>query len=66
MHSEASPPRSDATFLNTRHRRGVGGGFNNQNAQHKLAVDFTSQGVAVRGGNVFWKMAFCGYGYGSF
>jgi len=40
------------------------GGFKAQNAQHKLAADFTSHGVAVRGENLFWRMAFSGYGYG--
>jgi hypothetical protein len=41
------------------------GGFKAQNAQHKLAADFTSEGVAVRGANVFWRMALRGYGYGA-
>jgi trimeric autotransporter adhesin len=40
------------------------GGFKAQNAQHKLAADFTSQGIVVRGGDIFWKMTFHGYGYG--
>jgi len=40
------------------------GGFTTQNTQHKFAADFTSQGVTVRGGNVFWDMTLRGYGYG--
>jgi hypothetical protein len=40
------------------------GGFKARNAQHKLAADFTSQGVTVRGENVIWKIALRGYGYG--
>jgi trimeric autotransporter adhesin len=40
------------------------GGFKAQNAQHNLAADFTSEGVAVRGANIFWRMTLCGYGYG--
>ena len=35
-----------------------------KNTQHNLAAKFTSQGVTVRGENVLWKIALCGYGYG--
>jgi hypothetical protein len=44
--------------------QGESGGFDTHNAQHKLAAEFTSQGVAVRGNNVFWRIAVRGYGYG--
>ena len=39
-------------------------GYQVRNAQHKLAADFTSDGVAMGGGSVFWKMTLRGYGYG--
>jgi hypothetical protein len=39
------------------------GGFKAENPQNNLAAEFTSQGVAVRGENVFWKMTLRGYGY---
>jgi hypothetical protein len=41
------------------------GGFKAENPQNNLAAEFTSQGVAVRGENVFWKMTLRGYGYGA-
>jgi len=40
------------------------GGFKAENPQNNLAAEFTSQGVAVRGENVFWRIALRGYGYG--
>jgi len=40
------------------------GDFRAENPQNNLAAEFTSQGVAVRGESVFWKMTLRGYGYG--
>jgi hypothetical protein len=40
------------------------GGFQAENVRHNLEAEFTSQGVTVRGENVFWRVALCGYGYG--
>jgi len=42
-----------------------GGGFEAQNAQHRLAATFTSEGVAVRNGGALWRVALRGYGYGN-
>jgi hypothetical protein len=41
------------------------GGFKAENAPLNLAAEFSSQGVTVRGENVFWKIALRGYGYGA-
>jgi trimeric autotransporter adhesin len=40
------------------------GGVQAANAQHKLAAEFTSAGVAVRSGSGSFGMALFGYGYG--
>ncbi len=34
------------------------------NAPHKLAVDFTAQGLELRRGSQLWKIALSGYGHG--
>src|SRR5260370_6607086 len=44
---------------------GKAGNFHAKNASHNLAVDFSSQGVALSSGNSRWRLAFQGYGYGS-
>jgi len=36
-----------------------------ENAPHKLAVDFTRRGVALRSGTAQWGLALRGYGYGN-
>jgi hypothetical protein len=43
--------------------RAQGTGFEAQNLRHRLAVDFTSAGVAVRRGGASWELALRAYGY---
>jgi formylmethanofuran dehydrogenase subunit D len=46
------------------HVQARSGGFKAQNPQHKLAAAFSSEGVAVRGENISWRIVLSGYGYG--
>jgi trimeric autotransporter adhesin len=43
--------------------RAQGTGFEAQNLRHMLAIDFTSDGVAVRKRGASWKLALRAYGY---
>jgi uncharacterized protein (DUF2345 family) len=51
--------------LNSYQTRSQGTAFHIENARHKLAADFTSEGVNIRTGSSHWKLKFEGYGYGT-
>ena len=40
-------------------------GFHATDARHRVSVDFTVEGLAVRSGAAEWRMKLCSYGYGS-
>jgi uncharacterized protein (DUF2345 family) len=64
--TDAQPSMSETLgrALPEYHAQMRNGVFKAHNAQQTLSSDFSAEGVAIRGGDVCWRIAFGGYGYG--